>query len=157
MKKLKKGFTLVELMVVITVIAILMTIAIVSFTRIQKQARDTKRKADLRTIQTALQAYYTEFQTYPVVTSPTLVTSALTAFLTPNYIPSLPTSPRGSLGTNTDYTYVSDTLGYTYSMCDSLETASSSASMWVVSTSNAGGFGTTDKVCCASGVVGCTF
>lgn len=159
MKKLKKGFTLVELMVVITVIAILMTIAIVSFTRIQKQARDTKRKADIRTLETALQAYYTEFQAYPLSSSPVAVTQASPgplAALSP-YIPSIPSAPLGSTGTNTSYTYVSDDNGFTYALCVSLETASTSGAMWVVSTSNAGGFGTTNGNCCAPGVAGCTF
>lgn len=158
MKKLKKGFTLVELMVVITVIAILMTIAIVSFTRIQKQARDTKRKADVRTLETALQAYYTENQAYPLSTSATAATTAL-AGLAPNYIPSIPTAPLGSTSTggNTNYMYVTDALGFTYSLCTALETASTSGHLWVVSTSNAGGFGTTDVTCCAPGAAGCTF
>lgn len=158
MNKLKKGFTLVELMVVITVIAILMTIAIVSFTRIQKQSRDTKRKADIRTLETALQAYYTEFQVYPVSTTAAPASSVLTA-LAPNYIPSIPTAPLGSTSTNgnTEYMYVTDNTGFTYSLCTTLETASTSGKLWVVSTSNAGGFGTSDQACCAPGVNGCTF
>jgi prepilin-type N-terminal cleavage/methylation domain-containing protein len=159
MKGLKKGFTLVELMVVITVIAILMTIAIVSFTRIQKQARDTKRKADIRTLETALQAYYTELQHYPIQPTVLDAGSALSSFLSPNYIPSIPTAPLGSASTNgnTSYMYISDTNGFTYSLCTALETASTSAGMWVVSTSNAGGFGTADVACCAPGVGSCTF
>lgn len=164
MKKLKKGFTLVELMVVITVIAILMTIAIVSFTRIQKQARDTKRKADIRTIETALQARFTEFQAYPVVEAPAQPASTVlgTDVLVPNYMPSVPTAPLGStsLNGNTDYMYVSDALGFSYSLCTTLETATASAGvsgMWVVSTSNAGGFVTADVACCAPGVGACTF
>jgi general secretion pathway protein G len=147
MKNLKKAFTLVELMVVITVIAILMTIAIVSFTRIQKQARDTKRKADMRTLQTALQAYYTENQTYPIVTVAELATTALVV-LTPNYIPTIPLAPAGTAGaTNPGYTYVSGVNGFTYSICNNLETATATGAMWVVSTSNAGGYGTTDGDC----------
>lgn len=148
MKKMRKAFTLVELMVVITVIAILMTIAIVSFTRIQKQARDTKRKADVRTLQTALQAYFTEFQAYPIMTTPTIATTALTS-LAPTYIPSIPTAPLGSTGTNVNYMYVSSATGFTYALCTNLETATTSGAMWVASTSNAGGYGTVDGTCVA--------
>ncbi len=140
MKKLKKAFTLVELMVVITVIAILMTIAIVSFTRIQKQARDSKRKAEMRTLQIALQAYFTEFQVYPISETPTLATTALDGLI-PTYIPSIPVAPPGATGTNPGYMYVSDISGITYALCTNLETASASAGttpMWVVSTSKAG-------------------
>ncbi len=148
MKHLKKAFTLVELMVVITVIAILMTIAIVSFTRIQKQSRDTKRKADMRTLQTALQAYYTEFQAYPISTTETAVSQAAPGpllALTPNYIPSVPTAPGGtSTLTYPSYTYVSGANGYTYAICADLETATGSGQLWVVNTTNPGGYGVTD-------------
>lgn len=147
---MRKAFTLVELMVVITVIAILMTIAIVSFTRIQKQARDTKRKADVRTLQTALQAYFTEFQAYPIMTTSTIATTALTS-LTPTYIPTIPTAPLGSAGINTSYMYISSTTGFTYSLCTSLETATASSGigMWVASTSNAGGYVADNAACVA--------
>lgn len=145
MRKLKKAFTLVELMVVITVIAILMTIAIVSFTRIQKQARDTKRKADIRTLQTALQAYYTENQTYPISTTEASAFDALTSSLTPNYISNIPRGPGGTANlAYPDYTYVSSTNGFTYAVCASLETATGSGALWVVNTTNAGGYGTTE-------------
>jgi prepilin-type N-terminal cleavage/methylation domain-containing protein len=151
MRKLKKGFTLVELMVVITVIAILMTIAIVSFTRIQKQARDTKRKADIRTLQTALQAYFTEFQAYPIVAATAQPAGdVLTGVLDPTYIPSIPIAPKGAAGTYGGiYSYVNSTNGFTYAICSNLETATDSGAMWVVSTSNAGGYGTVDGECTA--------
>ncbi|MBU1000240.1 prepilin-type N-terminal cleavage/methylation domain-containing protein, partial [Patescibacteria group bacterium] len=45
-----KGFTLVELLVVISIIAILSVIGIVVFTGVQKGARDAKRKADINAI-----------------------------------------------------------------------------------------------------------
>ncbi len=150
MKKLKKAFTLVELMVVITVIAILMTIAIVSFTRIQKQSRDTKRKADMRTMATALQAYFTEFQAYPISATEAPVSSALSV-LTPKYIPSMPATPLGSTGSYTTYTYITNATGYNYALCVNLETASASGALWIVDTTNPGGYGVEDSagVCVA--------
>ena len=50
MNKSTSGFTIVELLIVIVVIAILAAISIVSYTGIQQSARDSKRKSDLELI-----------------------------------------------------------------------------------------------------------
>lgn len=55
MKKRKTlGFTLIELMVVITIISILATMGINTFTTAQKKARDSKRQSDVRQIMSAI-------------------------------------------------------------------------------------------------------
>lgn len=53
----QKGFTIVELLIVIVVIAILAAITIVAYNGIQQRARDTQRKNDLAQIAKALQLY----------------------------------------------------------------------------------------------------
>lgn len=67
--KNKKGFTLVELLVVITILAILMTIGIAVYSGVQKNARDLRRKTDLRSIKIALDLYYQSNGKYPTVAS----------------------------------------------------------------------------------------
>lgn len=62
----KNGFTLVELLVVMTIIAILVGISLVSFDGIRKSARDSKRKADLESIRSALEVYRTDCRSYPI-------------------------------------------------------------------------------------------
>lgn len=51
------GFTIVELLIVIVVIAILAAISIVAYNGIQQRARDTQRKSDLSAIAKALSLY----------------------------------------------------------------------------------------------------
>ncbi len=141
----KRGFTLVELMIVITVIAILATIAVVSFTRVQKQARDTKRKAEVKSLETALQAYYTEKNTYPVQAVSADIATALATPLTSTYINAMPISPNGVPATNANsaYHYVS-VDGSKYGLCAGLEISTvtgtaDGASMWRATTLNSAG------------------
>lgn len=60
------GFTLIELLVVIFIIGLLATLVIVNVSKARTQARDSKRKADLHTIQGALEAYANKFGNYPI-------------------------------------------------------------------------------------------
>lgn len=62
---MKKGFTLIELMIVIAIIGILTSIGIVSFSQARGKANDAKRRADLKTLQTALEQYYSDNGSYP--------------------------------------------------------------------------------------------
>lgn len=52
-----KGFTLVELLVVVAIIAVLSVIGITIFSGVQKNARDARRKADISSISNALEAH----------------------------------------------------------------------------------------------------
>ena len=54
----KSGFTIVELLIVIVVIAILAAISVVTYTGIQQRARDSQRKSDLDYIAKALENNY---------------------------------------------------------------------------------------------------
>lgn len=56
-KRKQTGFTIVELLIVIVVIAILATISIVAYSGIQARARDSKRTNDIAQIKKALLAY----------------------------------------------------------------------------------------------------
>ena len=52
-----KGFTLAELLIVISIIGILSTIIIVNISSARAKARDARRKSDLKTIQSAVEIY----------------------------------------------------------------------------------------------------
>lgn len=65
----KKGFTLLEILVVIGIIAILVSLGFASYTTVQKKARDAKRKGDLTTFQKAMEECYSvNSYAYPIVT-----------------------------------------------------------------------------------------
>lgn len=57
MKKKNLGFTLVELLVVISIIGILAALTTFSFTGAQRQARDSERKSDLSQYRTTLESF----------------------------------------------------------------------------------------------------
>ena len=59
-----KGFTLIELMVVVLIIAILIAIAIPTFLGLRKRAQDRAAQSNLRNALTAAKAFYTDEDTY---------------------------------------------------------------------------------------------
>lgn len=66
----RRGFTIVELLVVIVVVAVLAAISVIAYNGIQGRARDAQRIQDMKTIQKALELYKVTHGGYP----PTIVT-----------------------------------------------------------------------------------
>lgn len=54
----RRGFTIVELIITITIMGILLTLGVVSLNATQKNGRDAERKGDIEAIQTNLEAFY---------------------------------------------------------------------------------------------------
>ena len=71
-KAKKQGFTLIELLVVIAIIGILATLAVVALQNARKNARDAKRIADIKQIQTALELYFNDVGEYPASITSTI-------------------------------------------------------------------------------------
>ncbi len=63
----QKGFTIVELLIVIVVIGILATLVIVTFSGIQQKGRNSQRQTDVNTLATYVSAYYTDKGYYPTM------------------------------------------------------------------------------------------
>jgi general secretion pathway protein G len=148
----QKGFTLIELLVVIAIIGLLSTLAVVALNSARQRARDAKRVADIRQIQTALELGYSETSAYPAITaspntivlgtagaSLVLCKDATTGSATLGksiwaatsgtcgtsgtvYMGLVPNAPTPGPATGNDYTYKSAD-GSTYSLTFSLEGA----------------------------------
>lgn len=66
----KSGFTLIELLVVISIIGLLAAVVLVSLNSSRVKSRDSRRKADIRQMVTALELYFNENNSYPIAGGP---------------------------------------------------------------------------------------
>ena len=89
-KKSKKGFTLIELMIVVAIIGILSAIAVPRFAQMLEKSREGATKGNLMSIRSAVSIYYAEREG----TWPGNLTSSFTSYLYP--IPAAKASPLGN-------------------------------------------------------------
>ncbi len=135
------AFTLIELLVVIAIIAILMGLLFPAYRAVQNQARQTQAKNDLTQIVAAVNAFYTEYGKYPLVTGDTTISGTTTpssadlfytlravasgfnannavnprqiVFINPPYVKD-PANPRSGIGTTTGAGQYYDPWGKPY-------------------------------------------
>lgn len=105
--RLQTGFTLLEVLVVVSVIGILAGIVAVNLSSARRLARDARRKQDAQEIQSALELYYNDHRAYPDPANPDpsltqCVGKKTLACLLGAYLSTIPKDPS----TGVDYQYV---------------------------------------------------
>lgn len=120
--KTKKAFTLVEILVVVTIISMLASLAAVSYSQFVKQGRDAKRKTDVEQIRAAIELYRNFNNTYPA--TGTLVFGS-GKVIDPGgtiYLSKIPNDPISSY----TYYYVGLNSNQDYELCAYLENGGTS-------------------------------
>ncbi len=115
------GFTLIEIMVAATIVALLSTMGISGYQAVTRSGRDALRKSDLEQIRSALEIYKSENNGYPTNTS---TGSCLPNSLTPDYINIYPVDPK-PVNYKYCYVYVNNV---NYKLCAHLENGSNTPS-----------------------------
>ena len=129
--KKQKGFTLIELMVVVTIIAILSAVLYGSFNQARQQARDKARMTGLKELQLAIEMYKAQYGRYPEAgcsrgdqwVGPgthdaswgnTTHCAAYIVGLTPDFINTLPTDPLYEMTESWGMLYKTNLTGTAY-------------------------------------------
>lgn len=116
-KKMKKtkGFTLIEILIVVSIIGLLASVVLVGLGGFRSRGRDTRRITDLRALQNGLEVYYARNVVYP---------DNLSQLISSTYgITKLPKDP----GSNSDYYYGYSSDHQTYIIAAKLEADSGDA------------------------------
>lgn len=101
---MKKGFTLIEILVAVTIIAVLVSIGVVSYASINKRSRDAKRKGDVEQLRSALEMYRADIGSYPNTGSGSWTDASGLDIagtnpaddLVPTYFPAIPSDPKST-------------------------------------------------------------
>lgn len=99
-----KGFTLVEVMIVVAILAILASLLIPNLVRVRVDANDSAAQAALKTISTSLENYFVNNNQYPATTTALIGLSP--PYLNKDYF----------AGVHDGFTYTANLTNYTYSV-----------------------------------------
>ncbi len=104
-KRFLTGFTMIELLVVTTIMIILTTIALVSYRNATQNSRNAKRKTDVQTVRQALVLYRSDNGCYPEDSTYLEMVATIS-----EYLSEIPYDPQGSEA-EPGYTYTPSGVG----------------------------------------------
>lgn len=119
---MRKGFTFIELLVVISIITMIGSVAFIQMQAYRAKARDAEREREIGELQKALALYATNSRTFPIAAGTITGDDALSqALLNDGAIPAIPRDPMHT----GSYVYGYDSPdGKSYTLIYSLETDS---------------------------------
>ncbi len=160
--KKRSGFTLIELLVVIAIIGILATIAVVALQNARAKARDARRIADVKQMQTALELFFNDQQRYPTTAEFNAGSIfSTTTNGTTTYMAKIPVAPTPNDNTcataDNNYTYTSnDGATYSLSFCLGGPTGTTRAGVNAASPIGISYIGSGNSMLLAAGGCSCT-
>jgi general secretion pathway protein G len=104
--KLEAGFTMIELMIVMAIMAVLTTLAVMSYTVAVKHAKEAVLREDLQVMRTAIESYTLDKEKAP---------QSLDDLVQSGYLRAIPTDPM----THSSDTWVTDSSQDMYSLDES--------------------------------------
>ena len=115
-----KGFTILELMIAIAIIALLAAATITMYDSAKVKSRDSKRAADMVQIQNGLNLYFTDHSLFPVFPGGITITgndAFSMALINGGHMAGVPIDPSPTYS----YTYASNSSGTTYQITFCIE------------------------------------
>ena len=111
-KKNRAGFTLIELLVAFAIITILASLVLVNYANSQKKSRDSKRKADLESLQQAVYMYKDANEKLPDYSG--VISGGNFNVIMGPFIDPLPHDPKANVNSIPDYYYFTNNTSFSF-------------------------------------------